>query len=443
MSVSPATSSRHINYNVEYNPLPSQYDFHAMPGMLRLAAGGVRSGKTFAGAVEFLQLCIENPGCDVAIVAPFYQTLHGVSLREFRKLIEAIPGMIRGESAQFGYIDLANGTRVWYRSAENPTSYEGLTLAAFWADEARYYKPQAWNVLLSRLSCPKAQHLCGIITTTPSMGFLYEEFCTGKKYRHMCRFNTLKNHHLTSMYTDGLAESYSPTLYKQYVMGEFVHLTGGVFPEFSVKKHFGEDLYDPTLPVDAGVDYGINNPAVVYTQKHSYCRRHKAKDCVHVIDEWMPQQISTELMAPKIAAKYDKEGWHRGTLYVDKAGRGRDQHSGMDGVYLLRRADEKGFTVKYATSPRVCHIPNGIARITSKLEPAKGRPSLYIEQRLEKTKGKGVVQALLHSRYPTKDEVVTSDKPLKNDGLDHARDALRYYIINTCERHERKPGTAF
>lgn len=436
MSTGPA-----ILHQVPYVPLPSQKRFHAQSGMIRLAAGGVRSGKTKAGAVEFLALCLENPGCDVAIVAPFYKTLHGVSLREFRDLVESIPHLVRHESARHEYIELANGTRVYYRSAENPTSYEGLTLAAFWADEARYFKPDAWKVLISRLSSPDAQHLCGIVTTTPAMGFLYEEFCTGKKYRHMVKFNTLENYHLPGMYAEGLAESYSANVYKQYVMGEFVHLTGGVFPEFSTSVHLDDDLYDPSLPVDAGLDFGINNPAVVFCQHHKKCRRHRATDCIHVIDEWMPAQIDTERMAPKLAEIYEREHWHKGGLFVDPAGRGRDQHSGMDGVYLLESA---GFRCNYSTNPRVRHIPNGISRIGGKLAPVKGNPSIYIERKLESTRVKGIVKSFLHSRYPTdKSGLVTSDRPLKGDGFDHARDAFRYYVINNVPGNERAPGSAF
>ena len=107
--------------SLRYQPLDHQLAFHKGQGRIRLASGGVRSGKTFAGAHEALFLALENPGCDGAIVAPTAKMLHSIALKEFRKVCAQIPGLVVGEDKSKEFcIYLANGSTVYYRSADSP-----------------------------------------------------------------------------------------------------------------------------------------------------------------------------------------------------------------------------------------------------------------------------------------------------------------------------------
>ena len=209
-----------MEVRVNYDPLEDQLSFHVNPSLWRLAAGGVRSGKTYAGAHEFLVMILEGGrDLDYLMIAPYNKTLRSVTLREFRKILDKIPGLfirdVKRPDEQ--YLLLSGNRRVYYRSAENPVSYEGLTVAGVWVDEGRYIKRDAWDIAIARLSSPNAKMLRGIVTTTPSMGWLFDEFKTGKANRSITKFRTDKNYWLHDGYVENLRDSLSAEKAKQYL----------------------------------------------------------------------------------------------------------------------------------------------------------------------------------------------------------------------------------
>lgn len=410
-----------------YKALPSQFYFHRSKAKIRLASGGVRSGKTVAGAVEFFSLCIQHPNSDLLILAPYWSVLNSVTLREFRTVLSWFPQLKYTENKTERYIELQNGARVYYASADKPHSFEGLTLSGFWADEARYYRKESWNVLIARLSCPKTPFPRGIVTTTPAMNWLFEEFMTGKEGREVLRFRTAQNHHLHSDYLQGLKESYSEKKYQQYVEGEFVQLEGSVFDDFSEDVHCVELPYIEGYPVDAIIDPGVRKAAALFGQSFDLCPIHRVRNCCHIIDEDMPNNTPTIRLAPRVAAKFAREGWRKRDLYIDTASRNRSVQTGIPDVYYF---EKEGFNVKYIVDPTMRDIRNGIEAVQSKLRDNNGVATLYISKGLAGSK-RGVVRALQSSTYPQDASgKPIGDVPTKDGVYEHARDTLRYYVVN-------------
>ena len=195
-------------------------------------------------------------------------------------------------------------------------------------------------------------------------------------------------------------------------------------------------LYTPGVPVHAGVDFGLNNPAVIFFQFMRHCHSHGVDKCMHVLDEIMPTNAPTERLALMMNARYDERRWEKGESYVDPAGRGRSQEVGISSIRIMR---EQGLVCRYPTKSIDCYKPNQVARVNAKLDPASGKPSLWFAKELDKRNDLGIIRTMRNWQYPTDSEGrVTSDNPLKTGGNDHPGDALFYPTVVLCPTAQRK-----
>ena len=417
-----------MRIELPYEPLPHQAEFHEDDSFIRLASGGVRSGKTVAGAVECLLMALESPGIDGLILAPTYKTLHGVTLREFRSILP--PELIAGESKGEGYIELVNKCRVYYRSADNPMSYEGMTLGFFWADEIRYWRRESYDVLQARLSSPNAKKLRGICTSTPAMNWMYDEFCADVKGRSLIRFRTTDNHHLHDNYIENLRASMSEAKAKQYLDGFFVAIEGAVFPNFSIEENVCDLDPIPGLELHYCFDPGFRCPAVGIFQHVPVCHLHGVRDCIHYLDEILDDNSPTRVIAPKIREMMDGYYMEHHTPisvgYLDPAARNKSVQEGYSDIDYL---ESEGLQCKWTTRKACRNIPNGLEVIRSKLKSSTGQRSIFISDRLTKNK-RGLIRALQNTTYPPRSSNgQISEAPVKDDKT-HILDAFRYAMVN-------------
>ena len=407
---------------IEYSPFPSQAAFHRGSERCKCFSGGWGSGKTYAGAREAVKLAIKNPHSDGFVSAPTFPMLSRVTLRAFR---EALPkGLIRKESKGERFIELHNRSRIYYGSTDRPNTLEGSNLSWAWLDEARFADLQAFEILLGRIRCPNASRLQLILTTTPEMNWIYDEFGKGKKDRGLYIGRTDENTKLDPSFIDNLKATLSPQAYKLYAEGGFVTLSGGVFPDFDMNIHCCEIQHDPSIPVDMAIDFGFRKPAVLFCQTIPKCHQHKAFDCLHVLDELMPDNTPTVRLTSAILKYLRRKGWRGTKCYVDPAGRAKNVVHGISDVDVM---EAHGLSCVWTMNPQDRNINNGIELIRSKLKNMHGGSSLFISRHLIENK-RGLVRALLMSKYPKLSS--GSNEPIKDGLVDHARDCLRYYCVN-------------
>jgi len=413
---------------IPYRPLSHQRSFHRHPAPYRLFRGGVGSGKTLCGAAESIRLAVENPECDGMIVAPTWGILHRTTLRAFRSLLPR--QILRREVKSERYIELVNLARIYYGSADRPDTLEGANLAWAWGDEGRYWDRVAWEILLARVREPRAKRRSIVMTSTPSMGWLYDYWGRGMEGYAEVAAPTEENPYLPPEYIETLRRSYSQDLYRQYVGGEWVHLEGGVFPEFSASSHVQPDLHIPSHPVHIAFDPGVQRSATLFFQHHRFCPRHRTEHCIHVLDECMLNDMPTVWAEQRWRGKYYEHGWKMGKVYLDAAGDSRSTSTGLSDVAILESA---GWECIWTTDPFKRAIVAGISAIRGKLKPFLGSPSLYFDPRLLlDTSQRGILRSIRESRYPDAKGSNRDDQPIKDGILDHVRDALRYAIVNLC-----------
>jgi hypothetical protein len=397
--------------------------------------GGLGSGKSRTGAEAFVDLVLANPGCDLLMAGPTHEMTRDLCVPAFEAACprELIVRYVKSEKRY----DLRGGRTVKHASADKPSTLEGRNLAGFWADEARYWPAESWRNLLARLRAVEARRLQGLVTTTPAMNWLADEFNAGKADREVYRASTLENaHNLAPGYIEDLRRSYSPRLAKSLIDGEFSVVSGQVYEEFDESKHLVDWRYDPSLPLWLSWDFGVRASSILFAQQvgpfgaDTLDGRRLPPHSVVIFDELQLEQKPTAHQIPDVQRRL--AGRKVSRIVCDPAGRQRDQASGMPSIRLLEEAFGQtgplGRMVSWNTAVEDRHIPNRIARVGGALSPVSGEPTLYLDRSLRDGHRRGVVKALRGSVYPERGGKRLDDRP-KEDELEHARDTLEYLVV--------------
>lgn len=428
--------------------LPKQIDLLNSTAPVVGYIGGYGSGKTYGGAVKALQLATVNAGFEGMLVAPTHKMLVRVTLAAFLRLAKTL---IVEHHKQEQRIDLCNGSRVWYASADTPGSLEGSNLAWFTLDEARLVSREAYNILLGRLRVGAAPLLQGVVTTTPTAGgWLQKEFDGGPEGRQLIRSSSRENFFLAEGYVDNLLQSYSKAQAKCYIDGEWSVLEGQVYPEFDRDLHLIDFTPRPEWPVVGGVDFGVRYPAVVLAQivprTDKIDGRIVREGSLICFDEDLTGMLSTEALGMRIGKRFPPGmqpslSW----LACDPAGAtmssSASEHGGiMDVLALKNGLKDQGLgdvPVRYVRGPatkQIRSIASGVEKVRARLCNAKGETSLYFAKSLQDSKGRerGVLRAMTGLVYGQGSQKIV--RGARAYQLDHISDALRYLIRHIDSR---------
>jgi len=390
---------------VEYYPNPKQELFHVSNAKYRAFIGGIRSGKTFAGAQETFRVCDRYKGIKALVISPTYPILNESTLETLRRIIPE--DMIIDTNEQKHKWKLSNGSEILYRSADDPDSIRGMEAGWLWADElAKARTDEAWKRGIGRLS-QKNMPCRAIVTTTPKgMTWLYDEFIRSPTPEHFTVFARTEDNaaNLPPGYVENLKNQYAGAFLKQELYGEFVGFEGLVYTDFSPSVHVLDEMPIQFPRVIAGVDFGMTNPTVVLPIGLDN------DDRAHLLDEMYLSNRTINDLLPQIQAM--KARYNISTFYCDP--------SSPDLIEIMKRA---GLNAVAANND----ILAGLMEVSSRLLPQKdGRPRLFISKRCHCTLEE-------FSSYCYADDRTTrnpDEKPLKLN--DHAMDALRYALL-TCK----------
>ena len=195
---------------------------------------------------------------------------------------------------------------------------------------------------------------------------------------------------------------------------------GLVFPEFDPRnngRHVSDQvIYQPGYPMYRAIDWGWNYFAGLYIQvlddqrvqvveEHRGCNR-RLRDNIEVM------------------LKLEKQrGYQIRATYVDPAGAGRNDQSGLGNVELLR--NEYGIECIYTTASRLRPVRTGLELIRDWLAPAAGKPRLAVSGRC-----KWLIESFCNYRHQWTANGSYLDRPEENTPWEHPLDALRYFFVN-------------
>jgi PBSX family phage terminase large subunit len=248
-----------------------------------LYVGGIRGGKTFAGARETLY-SIYKRGYNKRglswIVSPTYP-MSAIVEKEFENACDLGGGrslILKKYVGAHAYLLVPpKGSNTPYRveikTAEHPDRLRGSSIDFVWMDEAAMMDKEAYTILLGRILDSKGVIL---MTTTPrGMNWLYEEvYQRQSKDERMAvvRSVTSDNTYLDPVDIEHLRGQYTTQFAKQELGAEFVAFDGLVYPTFNASSHIVAPItnFPDGAEIIAGIDAGYSDPFVcLWVMKHN------------------------------------------------------------------------------------------------------------------------------------------------------------------------------
>lgn len=237
---------------------------------------GFGAGKTFTLSSTALILMMRTPGINIGVYSATFDLLRLVNLPSVIELCDALQIKQRTNKADMITAFPDYGSKIIFRSMDNPSRIIGYEHAYAFVDEldtlTTIKAEESWNKIIARnrqklpnFFCEKSnkqiqlKNKIGVGTTPEGFKFCYKKWDKDPSpgYRQI-KAKTADNIHLPAEYVNNLRESYSDQLIEAYLNGEYVNLTGNsvyhAFDRFENNTEYGFDGFDfLTNKFDVGV----------------------------------------------------------------------------------------------------------------------------------------------------------------------------------------------
>lgn len=245
---------------------------------------GTGGGKSWYGPIWLYREIQKQPKGSFLVVSPTFPMFQRIVLPRTREFLDTTTGGEYRAGERIYY--LPTGGKVFFGSADNPFSLEGVHVRAAWLDEAGQMKREAWDVALRRVGFYKGRVL---ITTTPyNLGWLktevFDRWKAGDRDYEVVQFPSILNPAYPKEEFERAKATMPDWKFKMFYLGQFARPTGLIYQDFDPAKHVVEPF---EIPANwrriIGVDFGYNNPTaavwlavnpdgVVYAYREYYQR---------------------------------------------------------------------------------------------------------------------------------------------------------------------------
>lgn len=285
------------------------------------------------------------------------------------------------------------GGAIWFCSADDPQSLEGVTAAAAWLDEAGQISSLAWETIQARLSIAQGP---AFLTTTPyTMNWLYHDFVKlaeqGDPDYKVVQFSSKESPYFPNEQYESMKKKLDPRRFALKFGGRFTRMEGLVYGTFEREVHVVKPYKVPeSAQIIMGVDYGDKAPAAIlwgYKDKD---------DCMVIFKEFYKTGQTYKKLA-KVISLIPANG-----VYVDP------------NPSSFYKELQRTYGIKNVIPADNTHS-TGIARVQSMFEENK----IKIFNNC-----KNLIDELETYHYKDDKDGMLTDVVVKKD--DHACDALRY-----------------
>ncbi len=209
---------------------PAQRDFLNSPALFRAFAGGIGSGKSWAGAYDLIKRA--KPDRLYMILCPTYAMLADATFRSFTSLAEEL-GVLDPLEIKRGAppsLKLRTGAEILFRSADEPDRLRGPNLSGIWLDEASGMPLSAFSIAIGRLREGGEQgFLTATFTPKGRTHWTYDVFATGKPDTAIFHARTQDNPFLPQNFHGTVRKQYTSHMAAQELEGLFIDAAGTMF----------------------------------------------------------------------------------------------------------------------------------------------------------------------------------------------------------------------
>ncbi len=400
---------------------PHQAEFVKSRARFSAFIGGVRSGKTYSGTAKALSRAFLLPTVGAA-VAPTVGMARDVLVPQYAELAA---NRIAKWTSSTGDMILDNGSKILFRSADNPERLMGLTLDWFHLDEAAQLPRRVWEVLVNRTISTGGP---GFITTTPRgknwVWRLVEEWRDDPDASAFFA-KTSDNPLIDSAEIDRARRQLDSRYFRQQFEASFEEEGTRVYEDFTPQLHVLEESWQirDNWPIYIGVDFGWTHPSALIWAQLS------PEGKWFIFDELVEQHLRLERLAAAILGDP--------VTLAGRTFRARIPYSKVEriisGIEGLQSRQESGgesalsalssLGISRAVAAR-SSILSGINAVRAKLLSADSEVKLFVDPRCRR-----LIDDFSGYKYPEdRNSEPDGELPLKDGIHDHTMDALRYMI---------------
>lgn len=336
-------------FTASFRLLPKQAEFIQVPNHeivtddYAIYQGGFGAGKTWAGCLLGILLCMQTPNLLMLSVAATYTQLEDTTIRMYRQLLDEM-GFKYGTDYQFwgatgkARIKFSNGAEIIFKHADKD-AIRSITAGVIQVEEISQISKETFIELCGRLRQPgiKRRRLYGHTNPQPNRGWIHELFvqnnpglieaegANGEKaviqYRRVIAAST-DNPYLPPGYIENLRHQFDEDYFKIYVLGHDGDYMAGLLTKGWTFANEEPVEYDERQVIYLSCDFNVDPMCWVLA--------HRINGEFHFFDEIFIENTNTEESIEEFISRYGK---HRTGIVItgDASGHQRRSSSAMIG----------------------------------------------------------------------------------------------------------------
>ena len=254
---------------------------------------GRQVGKSLLLTNLLLKWSLENNGCVTMMVSPTYNQVRKI-YEDVEKVLGGTPLLVSSNKSNYE-MELLNGSKIIYRSAEKPDNLRGYTNDFLLVDEAAFIRDQVWAEVLKPTILVKGKKVVFASTPKNKGSYLHKLYLQGmdpdKPEYVSINGSSYLNPYINPDDLDEAKKTMPEDVFRAEVLGEFTDGGGSVFKDIDLYCRIPQWTQKVTgVKYYAGLDLGRMNDYSVLTilddqGKVVYIHRVNKKPWDTIIDE--------------------------------------------------------------------------------------------------------------------------------------------------------------
>ena len=376
---------------MEYKLLKAQREFLEIPHNYTLDVavyqGGYGSGKTFAGSLLGILLCMKFPGIRGLVGAQTYTLVRDTTLQTYLEHLDNMgfqEGIDYEWSSTLQKLVFRNTSEVLFRHFDEPNKLKSLNLGFAEIEEMSDIPYETFKMLLGRMrQQPKKEwqnftyRIFGHTNPETQKGWVYKTFAENPapNYR-LITAPTTQNIYLPKGFCDELKKIYDEQYYNIFVLAQNGEYNKGLVIKDFTEENIREINYQNELDLHICCDFNVDPMCWVLA--------HKTDEKVFYFDEIVLENTTTAKACEEFCRRYPA---HKGAIIVngDASGDNRSCTSEYTNyVIIKKKLQQYGYDADIKIKAFNPPIKNRIAAFNAKIRNAEGEICLYVDKKCEK-----------------------------------------------------------